>query len=322
MSQETAMAQLEWARQQDAMNRETLNRVLGVQLPAMEEQYANAREDRARYENTFRPAEDQLIADFQSYNTPERRAEEQGRAVADVSAQFDAQRRNALQRLEGYGVDPSQTRNAALDVGVRTQQAAAQAQASTNAGRRVEDTGRALRADVINIGRGMPSQVAQSYGQSVAAGQAGVGGANQTFGTSAGAMGTPGQWMGGALQGYGQGANIMSQGYQNQMAGYNAGQAGMSNMMGGIGGIAGMAMGIKDGGKIAKEMSAGMGIPFDGAGPVAQGPTDGSGVDDQVPAQLSVGEFVIPADVVQKKGVEFFEKLLEKYHTPAAMQGA
>lgn len=317
MSQETAMAQLDWARQQDTMNRETLNRVLDIQLPAMEDQFANAREDRARYENVFRPAEDALIKDFQEYSSPEKMAEERGKAVADVSAQFDAQRRNALQRLEGFGVDPSQTRNAALDIGMRTEQAAQAAAGAQRAGNRVEDVGRALRSDVINIGRGMPSQVAQSYGQSVAAGQAGVGGANMTSGTSGSLMGSPGQWAGNALQGYGQGANITSQGYNNALAGWGAGQQAQAGMLSGIGGIAGMAMGIKDGGAIPPT-----GIPFNGPGPVNVGPTDGSGIDDQVPAQLSVGEFVIPADVVQKKGVEFFEKLLQKYHTPAAQQGA
>ena len=49
-----------------------------------------------------------------------------------------------------------------------------------------------------------------------------------------------------------------------------------------------------------------------------QGP--GGPVDDKVPAMLSNGEYVIPADVVKAKGLEFFEKLKQKYHTPAAVQ--
>jgi hypothetical protein len=63
-------------------------------------------------------------------------------------------------------------------------------------------------------------------------------------------------------------------------------------------------------------------IPVEGPGPVATGIGDGSGVDDAVPAQLSDGEFVIPADVVRMKGEEFFNKLLEKYHVPAEQQRA
>jgi hypothetical protein len=304
---QTAREQLDWARQQDTMNRSTLNQVLGIQIPAMQDQFDNAREDRQRYEDVFRPIEDNLVTEFQNYDTPERRMEERGRAMADVTSTFDASRRNALQRLESYGVDPSQTRNFALDIGVRTQQAQAQAAAANSADRRVDDTGRALRADAINIGRGLPSQVASSYGQSVAAGQAGVGGANATTGTSAGALQSGLGFSGQALQGYGQGANIMSQGYQNQMQQYGAQANNAANLAGGLGGIAGMAMGLADGG-----------MPTDGM--VDEGPTDGSGIDDQVDAKLSVGEYVIPADVVMTKGREFFDKLVEKYHTPAKVQ--
>lgn len=320
MNQQTAQEQLAWAREQDANNRQILERVLGVQLPIMREQYRNAKEDRARYEDVFRPLEDNLIQEFQEYDSPERRQFERGQAIADVSASFDAARRNALQRLESYGVDPSQTRNAALDIGVRTQQAAAQAAAGTAANQRVEDTARALRADAINIGKGLPSQVAASYGQSLAAGQAGVGGANQTFATGAGAMGNPAQWSGQAMQGYGQNANILSQGYGNQMAQYNANQQASAGMWQGIGGLAGAAMMMSDGRQVARKAIP-RGRTFNGeTGAIENGPSDGSGIDDQVPAMLSVGEFIIPSDVVAAKGKEFFEKLVDRYHVPARQQ--
>jgi hypothetical protein len=301
--------QFDWAREQDRMNRETLNRVLDVQLPAMEDQFRNAREDRQRYVDVYRPLEDNLIGEFQSYDSPERRQQERGRAIADISTSFDAARRNALQRLESYGIDPSQTRNRALDLSMRTQQAQAQAAAANAADQRVDNTARALRADALNIGRGLPSQVAQSYGQSIAAGQAGVGGANATTGTSTGALSSSLGFSGQALQGVGQAANIASQGYQNQLAGFGAQQRVNSNLASGLGGLVGLGLNLADGG-----------MPLDPVGPVTQGPTDGSGIDDQVHAKLSVGEYVIPADVVAAKGREFFDKLLQKYHTPAAQQ--
>lgn len=310
IQQQTAAEQLAWAREQDTANRETLNRVLGVQLPAMEDQFQNAREDRERWETQFRPIEDQFIEEAMNYDSADRREREMGGAIADVGSQFDAQRRNALQRLESYGVDPSQTRNSALDIGVRTAQAAAQAGAATGARNRIEDTGRALRSDAVNMGRGALSNVASSYGQSVAAGQAGVGGANQTTGTSASAMQGGLGFSGQALQGYNQSANIQNSGYQNQMQSYNAQQQQTAGMMQGVGSIAGMM--IADGGSINERL--------DGEGHVNTGLGDGSGIDDTVPALVSDGEYVIPADVVRKKGEEFFDKLLERYHTPAAQQ--
>lgn len=85
--------------------------------------------------------------------------------------------------------------------------------------------------------------------------------------------------------------------------------------------IAGMAM-MADGGQPPNQA-----IPFvrPGMAPKAgivpqMGMGDGSGIDDTVPAMVSEGEYVIPADVVRRKGEEFFDKLVEKYHTPAAQQ--
>lgn len=312
----TSQEQLKWAREQDAANRELLAQVLGPQLDAQQNQAKWAQEDRARYQNVFQPLEDNLIADFNSYGTPERIAMERGRAMSDVATSFDAQRRNALQRLESYGVDPSQTRNAALDLGTRIQQGAAMAAAGTNATRVAEDKARALRADAINIGRGMPSQVAQSYGQAVAAGNSALGGANSTFGTSASAMGNPTAWGGLGMQGMQGAGNMMSQGYGNQMMAYNAQQQANASTWGGIGSALGMAAMLADGGRPEEA------VPTQQPGLISEGPSDGSGIDDQVVAKLSVGEYVVPADVVRAKGVEYFDRLVQKYHTPAEQQEA
>lgn len=311
ISQQMAADQLSWAKEQDGLNRQLLDRVVSGQETVQNETLKNAQEDRARYKDKYQPLEDNLIQEFQNYDSPEKQAQNAGRAMSDVSQSFDAARRNALQRLEGYGVDPSQTRNAALDIGVRTQQAAAQAGAATNSRLNTENTGRALRAEAINIGKGLPSQVAGSYGQSIAAGNSQVSNANQTTNTSTGALTSGNGAMGLAQQGYGQSANIQNQGYQNQMAQYNANQQATTGMLSAVGGVAGMFM--ADGGDVEGA------LPLSRPGAV-QGPGDGSGIDDRVHIQASDGEFIIPADVVRKKGEEFFEKLIERYHTPAKEQ--
>jgi len=175
MANDQATAQLEWAKTQHAENMGIVNRVLGVTLPAQEEQYANAVQDRARYESEFLPVEDEFIRDALEYDTPARRDREAGQAIADVRTQFEAERKNAEQRLSGYGADPSQISAGALDLNYRIAEATAAAGAGTNARTNVENIGRSLRGDVVNLGRGLPSQVASSYGQSVEAGQYAVG---------------------------------------------------------------------------------------------------------------------------------------------------
>jgi len=70
-----------------------------------------------------------------------------------------------------------------------------------------------------------------------------------------------------------------------------------------------------------------------GAGPQQSGPGilrgPGTGTSDSIPAQnlsnggmvgVSSGEYVVPADVVQKKGVDFFDGLVRKYHQPTGFK--
>jgi hypothetical protein len=54
-----------------------------------------------------------------------------------------------------------------------------------------------------------------------------------------------------------------------------------------------------------------------GRGPV-RGP--GGPIDDKVPAMLSDGEYVLPADTVQKLGVKNLDALVKRTHVPAAVQ--
>jgi hypothetical protein len=124
--------------------------------------------------------------------------------------------------------------------------------------------------------------------------------------------------MQGAAQGYGQSANIQGQGYGMQANQYQQGQDQTMNYLNAGAGIAGMM--VADGGVIRKYADGGEALPVSREGMMDMPMGDGSGVDDAIPASLSEGEYVIPADVVRIKGEEFFDKLLEKYHTPAAQQ--
>lgn len=294
--------QLAWAKEQDQYNRGVMERVLGVQLPIMQEQYDNALEDRKRYEEVYLPIEKNLVEEFQNYNTPERMQTERGRALADVNASFDAQRRNAQQRLESYGIDPSQTRGQALDVGMRTAQAAAAAGAADAATQRVENTGRALRAEAINIGKGLPSQVAASYGQSIGAGQAGIGGANSTTGTSAGAMTGSTAFGNTALGGFSGAGNTMNQGFQNRMDVANFQQAGMGQWMDMAGALGGAAIG---------KFAEGGIVPDEAAIPALAGP----GSTDTAPVMTTPGEAIVDKRTTEWFGEKFFHDLKKKANT-------
>ncbi len=163
IARQTAMDQLQFAEDRWADQQALLDQVLSVQLPIMQQNFVNAQEDRSRYETVFQGMEDRLVSEALDYDTEARREKEAGEAIADVGTAFDAQRENAQRNLESYGIDPSQTRSQAIDADVRIAEAAAKAGAGNMARRRVEDTARGLRAEAINIGRGMPGQSMQQY---------------------------------------------------------------------------------------------------------------------------------------------------------------
>ena len=310
---------LAWAKESDGYTRDLLERVLGVQLPQMEAAFENAQKDRARYENVFQPIEDNLIKEFESFDSPERREEEAAQRQVDANTQFEAQRRNATRELEDFGVDVSQTRHQALDLGLRTQQAAASALAANQGRKYVEETGRALRGEAINIGRGMPAQVAQSQGIVNQTAGGAMGNANSTFGNSS-AMYQGAYGAGGLSQsGYSGAGNTMNSNYQNQMAQYNANTAAAGAPWNAIGGLAGAALGggmFSEGGMWGKTHEGG---PINDQTAVPTGTATQEG--KEYGAILEQNEFVIPADVVRRKGTEFFDKLLERYKDGGEYEG-
>jgi hypothetical protein len=124
---------------------------------------------------------------------------------------------------------------------------------------------------------------------------------NQTQNTvNQGAM-IPSQYYGNAVNANNAAAGNLNMGFQNQFANYQA----QSMQSAAILNAAGAYYGRADGGNMR-------------SGGAVRGP--GTGISDSIPAMLSNGEYVIPKDVVERKGVEFFDKLLEKHHMPAAEQ--
>jgi hypothetical protein len=84
--------------------------------------------------------------------------------------------------------------------------------------------------------------------------------------------------------------------------------------------MGGEVMGYAEGGPVAGMM----GIPEMEGPEVAQGagPVSGPGgpKDDVIPAKLSDGEYIIPAEVVARKGTEFFDNLIAKVQEELAVR--
>jgi hypothetical protein len=328
MQQQTAAAQqmqqqqMDWAKQQFADSSKTTDTVVSAALARQTQLDAAAAQDRARYQSVFQPLEDSLAAEAQDYATPERREQKAGAAMADVSNQFEVARQAAQDRLESFGIDPSQVRAGALDLSGRVAEAAARAGAGNVARDQVDATARALRSEAINVGRGYPGQIAQSYGL---AGGAGQGAAGTEFGnvsSGASTMGTVPQWAGLGTQAAGQWGNVLHTGYGDVLDRFKENQksSGWGAALGLVGGI-GMSAAknpglfLAEGGPVPEELSPSHGVAVDDVS--AQGPTGA--------IKLDGGEFVVPTDVVRWKGEEFFQKQItqsreKKKEAPAQPQ--
>ncbi|MGI9135795.1 MAG: hypothetical protein ACR2JS_01895, partial [Candidatus Nanopelagicales bacterium] len=174
LSYKLGREQLAWAREEYGRNRELVDQVVGSSMRRQEINDRAAMADRARYENLYQPLEDTAIDEARSFASPARQQYEMGRASSEVAQAMEAQRRNARQQLESFGINPSDTRYAALDSSSRIQTAAAQAGAANQARAQTEAVGRALRSEAVNVGRGYPGQVAGTYATALQSGNQAV----------------------------------------------------------------------------------------------------------------------------------------------------
>lgn len=238
---EVSREQLAWAREQYYADREVTQQYMDIMLPTLVREADAAMADRERYQSVFQPIENRLIEDAESYSSPARMEFEAGRAQADVTQAFDAERRAALANLESYGVDPSMARSGALDRSARIAQAAVSAGAANQTRMNVENTGRALRGEAINLGRGYQSQIAQAYATAQNAGQGAVSANLATTASGAGTMGTGVQWSG-QQQGFLQNWSGALGGQNQSRATAQAGGASTGAIIGGIAGLAGAVL--------------------------------------------------------------------------------
>lgn len=226
----------------DALNAQ----VTQQQIRAQDQNMQYAAEDRARYKSVFQPLQDQYIKQAQEYNTPAKQEQMAAEAQADVSTAAANQKAQNMRSMAAMGLNPSSGRYAGVTAAQDTATALAGAGAQNNARQAVRDKGTAMLSDAINIGSGLPSQVASSYGTGLQAGNSAM---NNTLGTNANwrsNVGIMGQGYSGAMSGLGGGAGILNSQYGTQgsiWAQQNAAnQASSGGLMSGLGSLAGMGM--------------------------------------------------------------------------------
>jgi hypothetical protein len=270
--------------------------------------------DAAKERLKYRALEDAIIQDVQQFDQRGRQDRFAGQAAADTQQALATQRGIANRNLTRMGINPNSARFAALNDEFALRGAGATAGAKTNARFAAEQMGFGLKNSAAAIGRNLPATALS--GISTAANVGGQTSAllnSQNTPMFQGFQGAMGGLQGqmNSIQGAG---NLINQGYQNQLAAYNAD----GGALGGLGQIAGMAAGyfLKDGGVVGKDGKVDMNE--DRAGGKIVGPGTGTSdsvkainVDTGEPIRLSNGEYVIRAERVRELGKAFFDELNE-----------
>jgi len=124
-----------------ASNKATADKITGDLMPGMGTAAELGGTLLDRYKEQGIPFQDEYIAKLKGWDTTERREDRAAQAVSDINASTEAARESELRRLESYGIDPSQTRSAALDSRLQAANAVAKAQAANQQRQAVEQEG-------------------------------------------------------------------------------------------------------------------------------------------------------------------------------------
>lgn len=178
-----------------------------------------AEEDRGRWNETFKPLQDQYIADAQNWATPERREGRAEQAVADTRLQSRLADGTRMRQAMAMGVNPASGRFASATAKAGVDSALAAAGAGNLARRQVDQEAEGKLTNAINMGSGLAVNPATSMGLS-----------NSALGGGGSA----------AMQGYNQQGSLLNTQYNQQLQAWQANQGGLSDLFGGIGALAGM----------------------------------------------------------------------------------
>lgn len=222
------------------------NAVTQQQLDASKQAQGWATEDRQRYQDTYVPMENAFIEQANTWDSAERQQKLASEAKADVLSNAGQQRGATQRQMASMGVSPTSGRFAGVDRAGEVATALSAAGAENTARNTVRAQGVDMRANAINMGKGMAVNPATSLGLGVQSGSAAFGTTSSNNGQAAGLSSIMGSGYQGAMNGYNSQAGILQGQYNSQLSAWQSQQqasaANTGGLMSGIGSMAGMAM--------------------------------------------------------------------------------
>lgn len=241
----------------DAIARE----VSELQIDFGNEQLAFARQQRERYTDVFEPIEDEFIAEAREIGSEGRQQQAAAEAKSDVQAAAAQQQATQRRQMAAVGIDPTSGRYAGIDRSTGLTTALASAGAQNRARTLERDKGTAIKADLVNMGRGLPSQSASAAASGLGAGSSAVGMHQNNQAAFLGSTGIMDRGFAGQMQGFAGQADTLNRQYSTQMSGWQTQQQVQAqNAMGigqAIGGIFGAFLSDEDKKKNKKKIPDG-----------------------------------------------------------------
>lgn len=223
----------------DALNTKVINQ----QLATQDQANTWAQQDRKRTLETFQPVEDQFVKTASEFDTPAKQAEAAAAAKADVQANAAQQQQTSQRQMASMGISPNSGRFAGISRAQDTNTALASAGAQNTARQIVRDKGLALKADAVNMGKGLASSTAAAYGIGTNAGNSAVANnasANSSFNQNGQIMA---QGFGGNINANNSAGSMLNSLYGNQLNAWAAGKQADATSSAGIGQLVGTGIG-------------------------------------------------------------------------------
>lgn len=198
-AQQLAGQMYSWAQSTYAQTSQITNQAVNNFFNVSQQMSGLATNMTNQYNNLFAPENAQLVADANSYASPERMAVDMGMAGATQGQAGDQAIKNSEQNLLSYGIDPSAGRYASLDKAAAVQNAANVAGAE-NVQRNADiATGQKLRGEAVQVGAQLPGAITNANNTAI---QANTGASNASLAnanTGANLFSLPDKYLGTAM---------------------------------------------------------------------------------------------------------------------------
>tara|TARA_R110002167_G_scaffold52967_4_gene152361 strand:+ start:8078 stop:9223 length:1146 start_codon:yes stop_codon:yes gene_type:complete len=317
MNKQFAEEQRAYAKNLDSELKTLGNQILDVQLPAMEEMYQWANEDRQQHADIYRPLEAEFAKQAAEYAGPGEIQRQRAQAGQDIGQSFEQQREQRQRELREAGVvgaDPTQAGSRMEGLVANLEEAKAQAAGQNFAAEQTRREGRDLMGQASQMGNYLNNSASANANTAANIGNVALSGQQQS-----GALGLEGQrgaegYLGGMSEAWQGSADVRDTQFQNQMDSYAAQQTQAESGAGGMGSMIGGMVGMM-GGPLGSMAGSAIGGMIDKKAAGADGGqvnAPGNSTSDSGLMALSDGEYILPAKVVNNMGASMLDKFVEK----------